>query len=213
MPLELDHLFYMVEDEAQAEAWASALRLEESYRRQHPGQGTTNICCCFNNAYLEFLWVDDPQAVASDVSAPLAFAARSAWGHLGTSPIGISIRHGEDEALPFETWQYTPSYLPEGVTISMARDSDDARQPLLFAPPGGCRPDSWTGDRAVPLNVAELVSVEIGVPAGMEPSTGLIQLAELGLIQLTGGQLQWGLTLTLHQPGDPIPTELTLPIW
>jgi len=79
MPLELDHLFYMVEDEAQAEAWASALRLEESYPRQHPGQGTTNICCCCNNAYLEFLWVDDPQAVASDVSAPLAFAARSAW--------------------------------------------------------------------------------------------------------------------------------------
>jgi hypothetical protein len=215
MSLELDHLFFFVESQAQAEAWVSALGLSESYRRKHPGQGTENICCCFNNAYLEFLWVNNVDEVLSRQTAPLGFAARADWSLLGSAPIGIAVRSNV-EPLPFETWDYRPDYLPDGVNIPMsipvALGSEDGRQPLIFAPPMGARPDQWTGDRAVPINTAVLTAVEVLLPVGIEPSASLAQLETLGLVALSLGQMQWGLTLILDE-GDAFPTELSLPIW
>jgi hypothetical protein len=211
--LQLDHIFYFVENEAQAEAWVSSLGLVESYRRQHPGQGTENICCCFNNAYLEFLWVNNADEVTSPQTAPLGFAARSAWSHLGAAPMGLALRQANDETLPFETWNYCPDYLPYGTAIAMATDSDDTRQPLIFVPPMGARPDQWAIDRAVPLNEAILKRVELLIPVGIEPSPNLQHLGASGLVTLSMGQLQWGLTLTLYQPGVDRPVELSLPIW
>jgi len=211
MSLELDHVFFFVESQTQAEAWVSALGLSESYRRKHPGQGTENICCCFNNAYLEFLWINDVDEVLSPQTVPLGFAARADWSLLGSAPMGFALR-GVDGAMPFETWDYRPNYLPDGMAILMASDSADARQPLVFAPPMGARPDQWEGDRAVPINTAVLTEVEVLLPVGVEPSLSLGHMESHGLVVLSPGQMQWGVSLTLDE-GDGVPTVLSLPIW
>jgi hypothetical protein len=50
--VKIDHLFVFVEPPATEAAELEQAGLRESFRRRHPGQGTTNACFCFDNAYL-----------------------------------------------------------------------------------------------------------------------------------------------------------------
>ena len=90
-PVELDHVFVMVRPgapEAEAAALARA-GLCESFRRDHPGQGTTNLCCCFDNAYLELLWLNNPAEALAPPAARLQLAdARRLAAHRG-----VAVRH------------------------------------------------------------------------------------------------------------------------
>ncbi|MBK8213640.1 MAG: VOC family protein [Myxococcales bacterium] len=52
--MELDHLFVFVDGPSEAEEALTLLGLDETYRRVHPGQGTANVCCAFDDAYLMF---------------------------------------------------------------------------------------------------------------------------------------------------------------
>ncbi len=170
MNTELCHVFVFVDDRAAALAALEACGLTESFRRVHDGQGTANICACFDNAYLEVLWPDDPVALASVSVARTRLSERSRWRDTGASPFGIGLRG----RIPFPTWEYRPPYLPDGNGIAIALGSEDPRQPFLFRSPGDSRPDSWTdgraGERQAKAGLAEISGLHMELPVGATPA-------------------------------------------
>ncbi len=143
--MELDHAFVFVRDRAEAEATVARLGLQETYRRVHPGQGTENICCAFDNAYLELLWLTDAAEATAARIARMHLLERSRWQSHGTCPVGIAWRG----ALPakVETWPYRPPYLPDGMHIDVLTASDAPTQPLVFSFPGTTAPEGWSAER------------------------------------------------------------------
>lgn len=150
MGIELDHVFVFVSlDAAMPGGWIdarlAALGLEASYARRHAGQGTANVCYCFDNAYLELLFVvDEAELVRSDV-ARNGFVQRARWRETGASPFGIAVRGGP---LPFATWPYRIDAFPPGLSVPVATASDDVRVPFVFGSPGSAPPDAWTNGLA-----------------------------------------------------------------
>lgn len=178
----LCHVFVFVEDRATALQLLRATGLSESFQRTHDGQGTANLCACFDNAYLELLWAEDEAALASVSVARTRLAERSRWRENGASPFGIGLRG----RLPCPSWDYRPSYLPTGMSIPVALGSEDPRQPFLFRSPSTARPDEWTdglaGARQSHLGLREIIGLHLDLPVG--PSPAMRTLAEQGLLSL-----------------------------
>ena len=60
-PLELDHIFIWVPRGASESAALQSRGLHtDGTLHQHTGQGTSSVVFAFENAYLELIWVDDP---------------------------------------------------------------------------------------------------------------------------------------------------------
>ena len=59
MNLKLDHVFILVEPEAQVADRLLEHGFREGPRNTHPGQGTANRRFYFANGMLEFIWVQD----------------------------------------------------------------------------------------------------------------------------------------------------------
>lgn len=132
----LDHVFVFCRPGAPEAAALEAAGLRAGVRRQHPGQGTANVCFGFRDAYLELIWVADEEAVGSAAVQPLALAERARWRSSATSPFGICVRPVADlHAMPpFPCFDYAPGYLPAGSTpIRIAANARGAAEPLLFA--------------------------------------------------------------------------------
>jgi hypothetical protein len=219
--VKIDHLFVFVEPPATEAAELEQAGLRESFRRRHPGQGTTNACFCFDNAYLELLWVVDLAEMAAPAVARTGLAGRADWRRTGGSPFGIALRTAaDDEAVPFETWDYRAPFLPEGLSIPVARSSDDPCQPFLFRSPGSLRPDAWTDGRAGlrqrPAGLAEITGVHLEFPIGASPADDYRWLADAGLLTFGRGAAGHRMVLTLsysvgsHSAGGP-PRRLSLP--
>ncbi len=135
--MQLDHVFLFVRDLKAAEEIGRSLGLTETYRRDHVGQGTANICYCFENAFLELLVLTDRSQAESPAIARTGLARRASWRETGACPVGIAWRRDRQEAPPsFSTWQFRPPYLPDGMHIPVADESDDPTVPLLFQSPG-----------------------------------------------------------------------------
>ncbi|MEO1702291.1 MAG: VOC family protein [Pseudomonadota bacterium] len=186
MLIELDHLFWMLpkDDVHRVLASLSAVGLCESYRRQHPGQGTSNICYCFENAFLEILWLEDE----AEARSPAIERTRLADRAMGkANPFGIAWRG--DAAL--EMWDFEPPYLPAGVSIPMAVASDDPDLPLLFSFPGSKPPKEMPQERH----------------GGMQASTGLatlemaqVRCRNVRMLQAFGQMMEPGFDVA---PGPP----------
>lgn len=204
----LCHVFVFVTPGAPEAGALEAAGLRESFRRAHPGQGTANACWCFDNAYLELLWVDDPAAVSGPATARTRLAERAHWRETGASPFGIAVRG----AAPFAAWDYRPPYLPAGMSIPVALSSEDPRQPFLFRSPGDARPDAWTdgraGDRQASAGLAEIVGVHLDLTA--PPSDDLCVLEAAGLLTLSRAE-EPRMVLTLSRPDGGAPRRLSLP--
>lgn len=145
MSIELDHIFWMVAktDVGRVTSRLEGLGLRESYRRDHPGQGTTNVCYCFDNAFLEILWMESEADARSPAIARTLLADR---GTGEANPFGLAWRG--NAGLPM--WDYTPPYLPKGLAIQMATANDDPLLPLMFTfsgfkPPLDLPPDRHNG--------------------------------------------------------------------
>ncbi len=152
--MELDHLVVFTTADAPEVASLEALGLTPTYRRTHAGQGTANVCFCFENAYLEVLWVTNEAETRSAPVARLQLAARAQWRTAATNPFGIAWRPttGMEEVPP--VWPCTPPYLPAGAAIAVATASDDLSQPLLFSFPGSLPPRDWPPARQGHLQAA-----------------------------------------------------------
>lgn len=182
MTLDLCHVFVFVADQHAAEETLSRCGLRESFRRRHPGQGTANICACFDNSYLELLWPEDEAELSSAKVVRTRLAERSRWRETGASPFGIGLR----SRLPFPSWDYRPPFLPDTASVPVALASDDPRQPFVFRSPNETRPDAWTdgraGQRQKAAGLAEITHLRLELPVAPAPAIKI--LAEKGLISL-----------------------------
>ncbi len=215
--LQLCHVFSFVEPGAPEADALHRAGLKESFRRRHPGQGTANACYCFDNAYLELLWVESAQEIASPPIARTRLAERARWRETGASPFGIAVRTADpDTPLPFATWTFTPPYLPPGLTIPVATASEAPEHPFLFRSPGHARPDAWTdgraGDRQRPAGFADLHGVHLRLPVPPPAGDALHALEAAGLLTVgivAGAAPEMILELS-RTDGKP-PRRLSLP--
>ncbi len=212
--MDLCHLFMLIESDGPEPAALAALGLAESFRRDHPGQGTANLCYCFDNAYLELLWVTDAAALEAPRIRRTRFQERAAWRRNGASPFGVGLRG--DGPLPFETWAYRPPYLPDGMSLPVAVDSDHPGHPFLFRSPGAAPPIAWSDDRAGRRQTAsglrEIIGLSLETPVAAGIPASLRALEALGLLRVAHGAAH---RLTVEITGDQGPRRLSLPdcVW
>ena len=137
MPMrwELDHVFIATADQ-RLEAIASEFGLVFDDHRRHRGQGTANACARFENAFFELLFAAIPHELESDVVRPLGLKERIDWKQTGACPFGVCFRPVDDlpagAILPFETWPYSPAYVPPGSSVPIVTPRRQLLEPLLF---------------------------------------------------------------------------------
>ncbi|WP_081904725.1 VOC family protein [Palleronia rufa] len=179
MKTELDHIFLLVADRSTAERLMQTAGLVTNYSRQHPGQGTTNICACLDDMFVEFLWFD-----GSKISAESERIGLGDRGRGDGSPIGVSWRG----AAPVACDAYSAPFLPAGVAIPVAQASLNRSLPFVFQTPGGVPPidrtDGLPGERQRP-RFGTLALCEISLPNPQEAAS-LLQWCER--IELVKGQ-------------------------
>ncbi len=146
--IELDHLFMFVEPNGQELSRLMDAGLTVTYRREHVGQGTANACFCFDNLFLELLWVTSEEEVTSPAILRTRLHERSRWRSRPTCPFGFAWRESDaSRRSGIACWMFEPPYLPAGKQIEVATDGDDPAQPMLFTFPGSTPPTSWPADR------------------------------------------------------------------
>ncbi len=192
----VDHVFMLV-DATESEQAIAALRvggLTPSSRRSHGRLGTSNVFFCFDNVFLEILWVvSQEDAARSSLARQLLERTQR---RSGGCPFGIGFRTAaRSDPLPFETWDYHPpgdAGLANDVAIAVS--SSDSLQPLLFRAQRSLRPDAWTdgnaGLRQRPGGYSEVAGLRLCMPVGVKPSVDLSALERLGMLTL--GQCEGG---------------------
>jgi hypothetical protein len=127
----LDHLFVLTDSEAQA-AQVEASGYSIFRRGPHRGGGTGNVVYRFRDALLELAYpIDEPEIARL---GEIGFAERWRWRENGYCPFGVvvQIERSSDAQLPFDTWEYAPSFLPDTHwTIGQA----SPREPLYMIAP------------------------------------------------------------------------------
>ncbi len=192
MAIELDHVFVAAAPGGSEIAGLLSRGFAEGRTNAHPGQGTASRGIFFENAYLEFIWLVDPAEAASEGIRRTRLRERTDPGH-PANPFGIGMRSPEAEAdlppgadLPFGTWDYAPPYLPAGVVIPVALNSENPDEPFLFflpwsRGPGWDVPDHPNGARAI-------TGVSIVIPDGAgSVSPELEAFSGLGVVAVERG--------------------------
>jgi Glyoxalase-like domain len=218
--MQLDHIFMLIEPDGWQVAYLRSLGLCETYRRKHPGQGTQNICYCFENMFLELLWVDNAHDVRSESIARTGLYERSQGKALGTNPFGIAWRDAANDAAQGTvfsppTWVFKPPYLPAGMHIEVAVDGDDHRQPMMFKSPGTSAPRDWPADKQGDLQRAAglgpVTRVVHNMPAHSAPCATLLALQTDAMLQLGVSPIgAYELLLTVERLGQQPPLVLRL---
>jgi hypothetical protein len=218
--LYVDHVFMLIEA-AEVGAVVRTLAgygLTESSRRSHPGLGTANVFFCFDNVFLEILWIAD-RAEAGGTQLGRQLMERIDGRGSGAAPFGIGFRTREPtDAVTFETWLFEPPAALTFKPIPVARSSDDSRQPLMFRAQRASRPDAWTdgkaGVRQQPAGITEVTALHFTPAPGVAACSDLVELQNLGVISLKNASEEPQMTLTMSQAngGEPRTLVLTSPL-
>src|SRR6516162_5213088 len=109
---KIDHVLIFTSLGAPEAERLIAFGLFEGTPNRHPGQGTANRRFFFQNAFLEFLWVEAPSETQSLLVRRTALWERWSRRGRGASPFGIGFRPepGAVDELPFPGWEYRPPY-------------------------------------------------------------------------------------------------------
>lgn len=199
-PYVIDHVFMLVEPKGEREMAALAKGgLTKSWSRPHVGMGTANIFVCFDNAFLELVWIEnEAEAMTSPVARRLV--ERFKLRDQGALPYGIAIRApAPGYVMPFEGWQFKPPSASDMVNaVTIAQSSDDLSQPFLFRSQRSIPPAEWTdglaGQRQVPGGFGPIARWRLDMPRGIKPGHDLLKLQSLGLLTLgeaAGSTAQW----------------------
>jgi hypothetical protein len=213
--MQLDHVFCLVASERDAENAVAAFGLEETYRRQHSGQGTSNICCCFDNAFVEFLWISNVAEARSQQTHRLGLFERSQYRIGKNCPFGISWRGSYDET-EMSFWFYEPSYLPKGMRIPIATASDDNRLPLVFQSPGINAPREWPREKQGNLQrkagYSNISQAALYVPPQVVAHPLMVWLVKQKLLMVKASTNDnYSLTLEIHNAESQRIRQLRLP--
>lgn len=176
---ELDHIFVAVAAKAPELDELLTAGFEEGPPNVHQGQGTACRRLFFENAYLEFIWLQDRLQACGPRIRRTGLAAR-AGREAGASRIGLALRPQGDVPFvpPVDTWDYRPPYLPDPVAIPVATNSARWEEPLLFFMPFGRR---WSAPRLPhPNGVLRITGVSVHVGGHGRFSPHLQWLKESG---------------------------------
>lgn len=199
--MTVDHVAIIVMADAVPDARSrlGAAGLVENSTAVHAGQGTVNIFYCFDNMFVELLWVDDIDLASGPTGARL-FRAERARRQAKTCPFGIALRPTPvDATLPFATWPFSPPGSTGWHGVPVAVSSDDLTQPLIFRAQRDCPPALWSDGRAGSRQHAggfgAVRRVEVSLADGIAPGDDLIALANGGVLTLGGAGPRIALTL------------------
>jgi glyoxalase-like protein len=203
--LELDHVFCMVTEPAQA-----ARRLEDQgwvldAGQAHPGQGTRNRRLAWHDQFFELLWVTDAAEARAN---PLRLDRRAEWTTTGASPVGLAFRGRIDPAQHDEFWLYDAL----GPNIWIHRDDERSPQrPLVFVLETAFddmqqrRPRVWTPDSVTHRCCGELREVRVHGPS--PPS--LPPYAGPPIVHLLGAH-RLELVVEVHGTARPVTDNLAI---
>jgi hypothetical protein len=152
VPFEIDHVFVGTEVGAPETGELIRFGLAEGRSNTHAGQGTASRHFFFRNASLELIWLHDDREACSSATRRTRLSER--WhGRAGDAcPFGLCVRPSDSsEALPFEAWEYAPSYIRKPWVIHIAANSDDVGEPMLFCIQGLVRPEAFPERYQQPL--------------------------------------------------------------
>lgn len=214
--LSVDHVFMLIEA-GEVDAVVNQLSrfgLTESSRRSHGGLGTSNIFYCFDNAFLEILWIANREEAGGSRLGRLLLE-RLDGRMSGAAPFGIGFRApSADDPLPFATWLFEPPAELSFQPIPIALSSDDSRQPLLFRAQRKLPPDAWTdgkaGVRQQPAGLREITALRFSPARNAGDSADLRNLQQLGMIALDHSRQASCMTLTLSRGIGEASRELML---
>jgi hypothetical protein len=184
----LDHVFICCSTEAPEAAALARIGLKEGSPNTHPGQGTANRRFFFENAYLELLWVSDPEEAQGELARPTRLWERWSKRQGGACPFGVVLRPGAeagDRDPPFATWSYHPPYLPPGLAIEVALGTP-LGEPGFFYLRFARRPDDARREpitHAIPLT--PITGVSIGIPAPGSRSTVALSVEATGVVSFS----------------------------
>ena len=203
--LEIDHILVFVSEDAPEAERLKDIGLTESYRRVHPGQGTRNICYCFDNAYLELLWINRDDPVSRDAVKKMQLAERADWRTSGCNPFGFALRPVEEGAstLPIPFWNYHAPYMPEDMSIPVADLSDDLNHPLIFRSPGKRKPADRIDERQQASGLHRIGRPVLFQPRGQAPAQDMFAFEGLLEIRQQGSRHILTVPLLDHD-GEPV---------
>ena len=188
--MELDHLFVRATLGAPEAALLRAFGLSEGSPNTHPGQGTANRRFFFHNAFIELLWIADESEASSEPTRRTQLHTRLGAVD-GVSPFGVCFRPSRaGEAVAFDSWAYTPGYLPPGMQVDIAARSPLA-EPMWFFLEGASAPDAAPAARRQPLGhaaaVRDISALTITVPGRQAWSPAALAAIATGKIRLAEG--------------------------
>lgn len=197
----IDHIFLFVKDAHEAIRLGTKLGLQETYRRTHPGQGTSNICYCFDNTFIELIWVSNQDDIQSKAIHQTKLYERSISPTNGSCPLGISYRLNS-QIESFKTWDFNPPYLSDH-SIKVSMDSLSEANPFIFQAISTKSPKDWDKDKKNDLqrrkgfkNAQFLMSH----PLNYIPCDNLKALALRSDLKLKpNGTSNWGLNIYLEK--------------
>ena len=184
MQILLDHVFILVEPGAKVADLLVESGFEESFSRDHPGQGTSNRRYEFANGMLEFLYVRDADEANTGPAANLNLPGRADTPNV--SPFGLIIRRKTKECvdMPFEGWRYQPDYFEPPMAFHIGENSTNIHEPLcIYAP--FIEPEESSSKEGCLKSISQ---VTIHLPAnGMSSALKKVNSAE-GLTIVTGSE-------------------------
>ncbi|MDG9670665.1 VOC family protein [Hahella sp. CR1] len=190
--MELDHIFICVSEEAPEGDLLTAFGLTEGSANTHPGQGTANRRFFFHNAFIELLYLNDPEEADSALTRPTMLLERLTQRGAAVSPFGFCFRPEtgkERSPAPFKSWDYRPKYLPETLRVEVAESP--LSEPMWFYLEFAGRPDQAAPERAQPLTHAtgfrEITRVCVTSPNRETPSDAAILATTAGGFEMSTG--------------------------
>lgn len=184
--MKIDHIFLRAKRAAPEADLLRAFGLTEGGGNKHPGQGTENRRFFFRNAFIELLWVSDESEIQSETTRPTMLYERLTDSSV--SPFGVCFRPTvKGLGIPFPMWDYTPEYMPAGMSIGIGNEVS-LSEPMWFWLENGKAPDAAPDDRRQPLEhtagVLEITSIAITTPMEKKWSDAAQAAVDAGSISI-----------------------------
>lgn len=180
--MEIDHIYICTEAKAPVGDKLVEFGLIEGSSNTHPGQGTACRRFYFHNLMLELLWVEDLEAVQSELTRPMRLFERCMQRTETVSPFGIALRPTVEtgDSAPFLTWDYHPIYLPDFLRMQVA-DQTPLSEPMYFYLSFAGRQDRVAAEKREPMEhkvrLKEVTAVKIYVKqeCALSEAAGIIK--------------------------------------
>lgn len=127
----LDHVFVAVEPDSAASRRLATAGFALAPPREHPGQGTANVCLHLEGGYLELLRARDAAELASPAVRAIGLGDRLAWRRTGASPFGLLLRGPADAPLPFPTVPYRAPFGDGRFVFRVADQAAEEGVPMI----------------------------------------------------------------------------------